>query len=619
MTRHAALMTAPEWSVTVGGLVALASLAGGCGLPLAPEETPTENVCTNDGDCGDGVCVTVGESNRCVATSSDLAGMVFQLEGATREGTRVSHVFERGLTLQGPRDEGVLVGLDLEVPIPLRLTGRLLHPDPGEPGACTAGDGSVVVQVEARTTSPLLGLEQVFTGASELVADAAGTTSHRFQVAVPPGTYDVHVAPQAIDGCVALPPRIFPQVTVATDLALEPEAEAPRRLTGLVLPGGGLSLDGFRVELLEPKRGLLVSESAALAPLEGGAPLLGGPDATDEDGVAYYYTEGLVLRLSDAEGRLVVHWKFAALDFDGDGDVRIDLGDLITDRKTFRATVVDHETRPVAGATVTIKSLSLTGDAGKNSSFRVNAQADGSGVVEVDLVPGTYQVLVVPPTGDGLDERGPAQLEDEWEIRPDSLCCGRTFVLGERPVLTGSVRTAAGAVIPGVPVLATPTLPGVRDYFARVLGRLDVLPRQSATTTDASGLFAMPVDDGTHDVTVRAPIGTGYPWLVLPATVVAPAEQQPGAPLGALTLPSPAIVVGRATLQTPASTEVAAGAILRAYLPLVDADGGAPRRVVAIGEVVTGDDGRFELPLPPSIARGGADRPGGAGGASTVP
>lgn len=589
-------------------------VAVGCGLPLAAEDTPTQNICTGDTDCGDGVCTAVEGTNRCVATETDLAGIVFQLEGTTVAGSRISHVFEKGISLQGARDEGFVVGIDLEVPLPLLLSGRFPHYDPSESGACAASDGTVPVTVEARTARPLVGLEQVFTGASTLVTDADGATSHRFDLPVAPGTYDVYVVPRATDGCVPLPPRIFPAVEVEADVNLEPEAEAPRRLTGVVT-GGALSLDGFRVELLEPKRGLPVSEVANLAPLDGGSPLLGGPENTDEDGVAYYYTDGLVLRLSDAEGRLVVHWKFDALDFDGDDDVEIELGDLIADQKALRATVLGPDERPVPAVDVTIKSLSLTGGAGKNSSFRVTAQSDAAGVVEVALVPGTYQVILVPPDGSGTSTSGPAQLEDAWIVAEDAQCCGKTFVLEPRPLLTGSVRTAAGDVVPVVPVLASPTLPGVRDYFSRALGALDVLPRQAAATTDASGLFAMPVDSGTYDVTVRAPGGTGHPWLVLPATVVAPVAQQPGAPLGSLLLPSPAVIVGEATLQTETGLEIAAGAVVRAYLPLADAEDGAPARVVAIGEVVTGDDGRFELPLPPSIARGVRPAEGGAGGA----
>ncbi len=600
--------------------LAVLALTVGCGLELQDQEIQVRNVCTQDSDCGEGACATIGSANRCVATTADLAGIVFELEGTTADGRSISHVFDEGLSVQGTRENGIVIGHDLAVPLPLILGGRFLHHDEGALAnpACVASDGSVPATVEVRTTDPLVGLERVFNGASELVTTETGATTHAFAIPVPFGTYDVYVVPEPIAACPIAPPppRIFPAVKVAGDVMLEPEAEAPRRLTGVVIPGGGLDLSTFRVELLEPKRGLPVSESPLLEPpSDGASELLGGPGpvGTDERGLAYYYTDGLVLRLSNADGKLVVHWKFDALDFDGDGEVELDLEDLTADRKPYRAKVVDAAIRPVAGASVSIKSVSLSGEAAKNSSFRVSAESNAEGDVDVELVPGIYQVLVTPPAAESME--GPAQLEDTWEIKLDSYCCGKSFQLRARPLLTGSVETAAGEPVQSVPVLASPTLPGIRDYFSRALESLELLPRQSASTTEASGLFAMQVDPGTFDIAIQAPTGTGFSWLVLPATVVAPVEQQPGAPLGSLVLPSPAFVVGRATLQGAA----AANALVRAYLPLVDEDGDTPTRVVAIGEVVTDADGSFELPLPPSIARGAPRTPDGTGGGATTP
>jgi hypothetical protein len=603
----------------------------GCGLPLQDQATPVQNLCADDSDCGDGTCVTVEGSNRCVATTADLAGIVFELEGTTADGKSISHVFQQGLSIQGTSDKGILIeDHRLDVPVPLSLAGRFLHHDETAlaAGNCNVGaDGSVPVRVEIRSSDPLVGLERVFNGASEPTATAEGTV-HTFAVPVPSGTYDVYVAPEpAPAGCAvaAPPPRIFPGLKVETDVKLEPEAEAPRRLTGFVLPAGGLDPTTFTIEVVEPKRGLPVSQSPLLpAPVDGQSKLLGGASGvtgTDAAGIAYYYTDGLVLRLSDPEGKLVVHWKLDALDFDGNGEVGIDLADLAANRKPFTAHVVEcdvsnpdacgaQEIRPVAGASVTIKSVSLEGDAGKNSNFRVSAESDADGAVDVELVPGTYQVLVVPPSSDSLED-GPAQREDLWEIKEDSQCCGKTFVLPDRALLTGSVETAAGTGVPGLPVLASPTLPGTRDYFSRALESLELLPRQSTATTEDRGLFAMQVDTGTFDIAIQAPTGTGFSWLVLPATVVAPIEG--GARLDSLVLPSPAVVTGTASLQgTPAPS-----ALVRAYLPLLDEESGAPARVVAIGEVVTDADGRFVLPLPPTIARDTPSDPEGEGGAAT--
>lgn len=614
--RHSAI----AWALGV------ATLAwAGCGLPLQDVGPQLQNVCTGDADCSSGACATVeGSTKRCVATTADLAGIVFELEGTTADGRSISHVFRQGLSIQGSKEEGIVIGHDLDVPVPSSLGGRFLHHDEAAiaAGNCNVGvDGSVPAEIEIRSSDPLVGLERSFTGASEPAATAEGTV-HAFSVPVPPGIYDVYVVPEpAPAGCpvAAPPPRFFPAVKVEADVKLEPEAEAPRRLTGFVLPGGGLDLTTFRVELLEPKRGLPVSEGPLLpAPTEGGSKLLGGlPGAagTDERGIAYYYTDGLVLRLSDADDKLVVHWKFDALDVDGDGEVGLDLADLTASRATYRARVVDKEFHAVAGASVTIKSMSLLGAGGTNFSFRVAAESDAEGVVTVDLVPGTYQVLVVPPAIDS-SEGGPAQLEDEWEIKEDSQCCGKTFELVDRALLTGSVETTAGDAVPGVPVLASPTLPGTRDYFSRALESLELLPRQSASTADDTGSFDMEVDPGTFDITVQAPTGTGFSWLVLPATVIAPIDPtRPGAPLGSLELPSPAVIVGTARLQgIPASSSV-----VRAFLPLLDEESGAPARVVAIGEVVTDADGRFVLPLPPTIARDAPRDPEGEGGGASTP
>lgn len=625
-------MTSPGGAVEALTILAVGAALTGCGLPLQDQATPVQNVCTQDSDCGDGACVTVEGSMRCVATTADLAGIVFELEGTTADGRSISHVFQQGLSIQGTTDGGIVEVHDLDVPPPLSFGGRFLHHDAAAlaAGNCNVGvDGSVPVTVEIRSTDPLVGLERSFTGASEPASSPEGTV-HAFAVPVPAGTYDVHVVPTAAPaGCpmAAPPPRIFPGVKVEANVKLEPEAEAPRRLTGFVLPAGGIDVTTFTIELLEPKRGLPVSQSPLLpAPVDGASKLLGGPSGltgTDAAGIAYYYTDGLVLRLSDPEGKLVVHWKLDALDFDGNGEVGIDLADLAANRKPFTAHVVDcdvvdtgacgaQEIRPVAGASVTIKSVSLQGDAGKNSSFRVSAESDAEGAVDVELVPGTYQVLVVPPSSDSPED-GPAQLEALWEIKEDSQCCGKAFILSDRVLLTGSVETAAGTGVPALPVLASPTLPGTRDYFSRALESLELLPRQSTSTTEERGRFAMQVDPGTFDIAIQAPTGTGFSWLVLPATVVAPVEQVAGAPLGSLVLPSPAVVVGTAALQgTPAPS-----ALVRAYLPLLDPESGAPARVVAIGEVVTDADGRFVLPLPPTIARDAPRDPEGEGGAAS--
>jgi hypothetical protein len=594
-------------------LLAVLTSAAGCGLEFEAVPEVVANTCDGDEDCGDGTCATIDDRRMCVARQADLAGVIFQLEGTTTNGTTVSHVFATGASIQGERGDGWIQQQELDVPPPLALAGRFLRPG-GVVDGCTEPDGSVPVKVEARPADELAGLSQVFTGASVI---ASG--SHRFLLPVPAGRYDVYVVPQPIElpGCEVLavaPPALYRDIEVKNDVLLGPEEETPRLLTGVVIPPPDHDLTGYVVELVDAERGLLLSERVTLgAAVDGEIPI--GRDGADEDnepddldgdgkadGAAYFVPSGsgLVLRISDPDGALVVHWDFDALDLDGDGEVRCELDDLISNAKQLEANVLDAQGRPVADASVTIKSVVLTGAASKNASFRVTATSGVDGKIHVELVPGTYQVLVAPP-----GESGPALLEGTWQVAPDALCCGTSFSLGSQSLITARVSTDAGEDAVGLAVRASPSLPKTRTYFESALESLVILPRQSAGSTDDSGLFAVPVDPGLYDVTLQPPAASGFPWLVLPSNVVVPAAQQPASTLEGVVVPFPAVFVGTASAQgIPAE-----GATVRAYLPLAGSEtkDTAPVRVVQIGEAIVGAGGRFVLLVPPTVARAVAD------------
>lgn len=597
-----------RWSAatrTATPAIVLSFALAGCGLPFEAQEELIANTCESDADCPDGACTSVNARQLCVATQADLAGVIFQLEGTTRNGALVSHVFSKGYSIQGESDSGTILDVgDLDVPAPFALSGRLLQP--GDPVTnCTGDDGSVPVKMEARPTSALAGLNPIFTGISELLLDPEdGLRKHRFRIDVPAGIYDVYVAPQPLPaGCAAidLPPALFSGIEVEGNVPLEPLAEVPKRLKGVVISGPDRDLAGFTVELVDPVRGVPLSAAVMLGPaINGESQLLGGPNADDEEGIAYYSTPRLLLRLSEPDGALVVHWDFESLDLDGDGEVKCNLDDLIANPKDLTAKVVDEQTRAVPGATVTIKSRVLTGSASENGSFRVTATTGADGNFNVQLIPGIYQVLVVPP-----GEDGPAVLDANWEISPDAGCCGKGFPLPARSLLTALVSTPLGDPASSVSVVASPSLPGTSTYFQNVIESLELLPRQSTTSTSNDGTFRLTVDSGLYDLTVRAASSTGFPWLVRPSVLVADVSKEPVAKLEDLVVPSPALFIGRATAQ---GVDVAGGT-LRAYLPLADGSTQetSPVRVIQIGETIVGADGRFVLPVPPTVARVIAD------------
>lgn len=574
---------------------ALFAGGAGCGDEFVAGDAVLSNTCDSDANCGAGTCVTADGSKLCVSKQADLAGVILQLEGTTKDGITLSHVFSEGISIQGESPGGAIkdLGSDLDIPAPFALTGRFLNPGGPTPG-CTAGDGSVPVKVEARPTKELAGLQQVFTGSSELDTT---TDSNRFVVAVPAGRYDVYIVPQAIKtpGCekVTSPPAIFRDIDVDPDVLLEPEREAPRKLTGIVKPAPGRDLNGFTIQLVDAERGLPVSIASTLGdPTDGVFPI-----GTEDEGVPYFTPggTGLVLRLSDPDEALVVNWSFESLDLDGDGYVECDLADLIADLKELEANVIDEQGRPVAGASVTIKSVALTGNASKNASFRVTTTSETDGKIRVGLVAGDYQVLIVPP-----DDSGPAILDGTWEVSPDAGCCGKSFPLPSRSLVTARVSTERDREVDAtsIPVLATPALPGTRTYLQDAFESLPLLPRQAAGATDAAGAFAIRVDAGLYDVTVRPAAATDFPWLVLPSIVI---DDQPASTLEDVAIPNPALFVGVAAAQGIPAT----GATLRAYLPLAGSEtkDTSPVRVVQIGETIVGEGGRFVLPVPPRVAR----------------
>ncbi len=591
-------MSALRGRLALAGLSAWLAAQGACGRAFEADQEIVANRCSGDGDCAGGTCKNVDNRSVCVALEADLAGVIFQLDGATTAGQTVSHVFSEGISIQGRSDGGAIKTVALDVPQPFILAGRFLQPG-GPVPFCTEADGSVPVKVEARPYKELAGLNQVFTGTSRSIGG-----SHQFRVEVPAGRYDVYIVPQPFTGlgCETLPvapPAIFRDIDVDPDVLLEPEVAEPKRLRGLVKVGDEGDLEGYVVELVDAERGLSVSEKSPLGgAVDGEIPILGGPDGKNEGGVAYYAPAGarLVLRLSDPAGALVVHWDFEALDIDGDGVVVCDLRDLIDKRKALEATVIDQQNRPVPGATVTIKSVSLTGTASKNASFRVTTTSGADGKIHVELFPGDYQVLVAPS-----EQGGPTVLDDTWEVQPDALCCGKSFLLTSRSIITARVTTALDDPAAGVAVLASPALRTARTYFETAVEALEILPRQSSSTTDATGAFAVPVDAGLYDVTLRTEATSGFPWLVLPSVVVAPVDQQPASTLEDVLVPLPALFVGRASAQGVDVT----GATLRAYLPLAGSETSdtSPVRVVQIGETIVGAGGMFVLPVPPTVAR----------------
>jgi hypothetical protein len=564
-----------------------------CSVPFDEQPTNLYNRCTTDDDCPVGVCLPTSSGAMCASTQADLGDVLLEVRSPSGlAGATSSFVFEDAARLLGSYPDGALLELALEVPPLVVLSGSMRAPG-GPIDGCTADDGSLPVRVEARARSGYVGIEgSVYTVTSTPIAG-----SHRFALEVPIGTYDLHLSPlpPAEDcGELLLPPRLVTDVVVPAGVAkveLEPPSEPPSTLGGsLLVPSDG-SVEGWMLEIVDPRYGLPLSRPLVLGTPATAAETLPIAEA-GASALQYTFTQSAVLRLRSADGALAVHWSLAALDLDGDGEVELDLRDLIANPKSLVATVLDPSGAPISAATVTVQSLALTGDVNQNASFRVLAESDADGQLSVQLVPGTYAVSLVPASGDA------ATLVTEWIITESTQCCGKTFQLPKRSRLGGEVLGLDGAGLADATVFASPSLQEPVSYFSAALQPPPLLPRPTSTLADGSGRFELSVDPGMLDLSVRSDASTGYPWLVVPRVLVQGEGAQPSVELGRLGLLPPAVLQGRvssAGVEVPRAT-------VRAWLPVATpSQEGAVVPLVQIGETTADELGRFLLPVPPRI------------------
>lgn len=583
-------------SVAILGALS-ATVVAGCSLPLFELDDKSANTCTSDADCGDGVCASIDGSAACVATSTDLGSVIIEVRpAADAKGNTVSHVFADTLSLSGNFPDGAVQTTTLEIPAKVAFKGQVFAP--ASAGDCAGDDGSLATKVELRPVSAFAGLGDTYT--TNTVLDAE-TNTYSYSIDVPTGTYDVYLKPSAPSdrpdcASFAPPPRFFPGVTVKEGgVGLTPPDDLPTRLSGSLLIPKDRSVAGWRLDIVDSKYGLLLSDTIELAdPTDGSdsIQILGGPAGDDPLGLSYYYVGKPMIRLRDATGTLVVHWVIPGVDLDKDGKVDLDLADLVADPLPLEASIVDASSQGVA-ATVTIESVSLSGTAQQNASFRVVAETDGQGSLAVSLVPGEYRVSIAPKYDDTL-----ATVSDKWEVSSDTLGHGKGFVLPSRPVLTGAVESVGGSRLAAMPLVASASSPDALDYLSQTIDVANLLPRQSSVTTDFAGDFTLAVDPGTVDLSVQPPATSLFPWLIVPRLLVDTAANKPILDVDTLALQAPVIVQGTVI----ANGSVVPFAVVRVHLPLPSSGTNMGSPVIQIGEATTDENGRFTLPLPPSIS-----------------
>lgn len=572
------------------GVLAIA-WAGACSVQEFDTVEPAQklvNTCTTDSDCGsngtyEGVCA----GTICVASSTDIETAYLEVvpSASAYHGAGVSFLLPLDELSQGWSGE-------LRTPQYAEVVGRItasaaLLGDPPSEACESAYDATTQtlgVHVELSRSDAVRGLPALSVAANA----EASATGWEFDAKVPPGKYDVYAT--LLAGCDAdFPPIFAPAQPLAEgEVPLEIAIGSISTVSGVVATPAA-SLKDWTVGLVDPDSGRPISTTAKL-----------NDSRPTNFSIRYIARDGVapLLQMTPPKDTIAptILWDLAVLDLDGDGKVQPDLSALKLATVRVRARMIDASINPIVGASVRIRSTNLQKSApGLSARYEtvVTAAADGS--IEVDLLPGSYQVIVIPP-----DDTELGITTTSWKITNEQP--SRAVEVTAMQALEGRV-IAPGNDLPfaEVQVSVVPSAVGILSFLDRALSPMDATPRTTSTFTNDQGSFVLPVDPGLVDLSVRLPEGSNFPWLVRGRVQTSDPD------LGELRVTFPIPISG--TLQDPSGKKVQR-ALLRLYAPLDSSEptGFARTRelgadgVLVVAEGRTDDDGKFTLMLPSKLS-----------------
>ena len=201
---------------------------------------------------------------------------------------------------------------------------------------------------------------------------------------------------------------------------------------------------------------------------------------------------------------------------------------------------VTNGTTALSGVSVRAQtSLGATAGSGTLSGtaqYAATGRTDTAGNVGLQLLPGsTYAIAANPPAGSPYASQCVPMVKtvSGGSSNGGTAPSVNKVVAPMRPVLKGTVRTAAGMFVPNVSVSAT----GTPDASPPCAAPGTVT---ASTTTDATGVFQLPLDPGTYQLDYDPPAGSAAPRLTEWAVTVSGT----GTVAHDITLPSGALVVG---------------------------------------------------------------------------
>ncbi len=596
------------------------------------------DVAADDENCGDcGVrCLGFAEcvAGACVAEEGQFSTVMFEIT-APASATEFSGVrflkTETGLALGGDPD------LKLELDVVSTVKGTVAPTRGSHQDKCSLdyqGGATVPVKLTLTPSERLLGLPtQAYTANAEKVG-----SEFSFQLKVPAGEYDVYVepdqdlvtkgnkgasgaaGPSSSDPCTVVP-QLFKAVTIEagavelplvspppSQLIVEIEWSSP----GTSVPSENAleSLDGWTVDVMDPATGRVLSAPALVrATLKDGKPnpesqCPADPKAPFCANVEYAPVVGEgtaagkeLVRLRPPEDVLAptIVLERATLDAFSVGEGVIDQLDGVPQAVSIVGSFVETSAGKLVKGKTTLKFVAKKLgflNSGTLFAFEQSTEAD-DGAFSVDLLPGEYDVYIVPPPGSGL-----AQTVRTLEVGKQPVQQkGKTLTVEGASDLAGTALSPTGSPLKGAPVHAIPSPVDIEPLLVAA-GTAPLKPQAVTAVVGSDGSFILQSDPGTFDLSIRPESQSGYAWLVRPNVAV----NNPLHELGELGLPLPVVYKGKVSVP---GNVVVPGALIRAYVFMTDQgyadDPEDAQSVLQVAEARAEADGSFTLLLPAKL------------------
>ena len=446
-------------------------------------------------------------------------------------------------------------------------------------------------------------------------------------IQVPPGDYDIYLAPLDPDTLAVMPPLDLalvkpslghftsgPQERVVVLNALKPfdlnvtDENGKGPLTEAV--------DGYDVSVIDRTTGRLVSTVDRTCTHPGSAHVLLSP-GLNQHTYSVRFTPPAVKcdPATDPPLRPTYDFDLDALNVDGRSLATVAMPRVATltsktDGKSAPITVsvggtVKKGGSPVkAGLLFRSRKLSIpttwkTGNASYETTATtfVDAENGGGGILPLQLPAGQYDIQIVPSLTDTTSNSYAIAVAARRDLTSSNnvleLAVGAKTTFWGTPVSSDGFAFEVGTA--DFLSANTGTIPS-GALFAPLARSKSVTLVRPAKPSDPS--LSATLDPGMYDLVVRIPEPSGYPWLVRPRLELAsPTVDAPRVDLRQFQPVAPVILTGR--VLDPYGDPVAR-ATVRARAKLFEGDPETTNavRAVVVGETKSEEDGSYRLIVP---------------------